>query len=193
MLIASIEEYRCDFDGQSPSTDKPDTPPDVNKPPSPPSEFPCSTDPKKPCTEPLGQWHVFKQFFSYPNHIRGQNYPAPANIPWEGARPTTYHYSFPTILEIVDGWHDTSYYKIYVDGKELGEGTDKKDNFRNNAVSCFNGDLCVSMGYGHGYFLIPPGPHSIQVEWAGGPLTNLGGGYWAQNWGYYRVHKACQC
>lgn len=119
-------------------------------------------------------------------HKRGQGYPAPANLP-------PHHYNHKTILEIVDSYFDTCYYKVYMDGQLLG-GTDKKGGFRNDKANCRNDpDKCVTMGYGHGFFLIPEGRHTIQVEWAEGPLRSNGGFVYTHNEGYYRVHRTCDC
>ncbi|KAK4187739.1 hypothetical protein QBC35DRAFT_384308 [Podospora australis] len=149
-----------------------------------PSNFPCSAGRERPCRgAQLQDWK-------------------PAKLPWTGKHPqpgppqpfvTEINFDEDVIMSIVDVEAQSEHFLIKLDGEFWGE-TGGERGYKNQYVGNYNdAEWCLLNGYTRGYFRIPKGKHTIQIEWpqGTGKYKNEGGGNWWYGIAKYRFDKLC--
>ncbi|KJZ79033.1 hypothetical protein HIM_01806 [Hirsutella minnesotensis 3608] len=148
--------------------------------------FPCNRNKLLPCTGgEAAPWKDYYLNWVDAGHRERGEAPRPCEM--------TVNFDEPVIASVVDIEVQAERYRVSLDGKVLGP-TGGEDGFNLDHVS-ESPTCCLRHGFSRGFFLIPPGEHTLKIEWpqGWGTYKQKNGKWWTYGHGAIRFDYMYLC
>jgi hypothetical protein len=148
------------------------------------ANFPCSAGRERPCRgEEVKAWTKGAMYWNWKYQQPGPPQPCVMSVEFDS----------DVVMSLVDVEAQSSHFLVKLNGEFLGE-TGGEYGYKNTYTGWYNvPEWCLLNGYSRGYFRIPKGKQTIEIEWPKdkGKYKMENGAYWNYGVFMYRFDKLC--